>query len=225
METPLASSLPPSCLQAPQTHKPTAHTGLRATPGVGETPCNIPPPTFPSHPWTHLSPATSSWKAWNLSASRFFWFSSRVCFVFVWKTSSRLVTICILPGFPETAVMTGQGSSDYRSFPSMGSFEFEMYFIHHVEKMGPSSQVNRLLRFSALHRLKAFFCSAFQHLPLSLRPWFGSRTGFLPHHLSITFAPSANTDSFVIIPKIGAFKKAANQFILLFSVLFLLVEQ
>ena len=115
--------LPACFLQPPQTHKPTAHKGLCTNPpGERKTPCNSFPRFFSSPPWARLSPATSSWTSWSPSqqarSSGFprgaeLW----VHFIFVWKTSCRLVAICSPLGFPGTTVMTRQGSSYHLRCP------------------------------------------------------------------------------------------------------------
>lgn len=102
-----------------QTHKPTAHMGLRATPGEENTLQHPPPRPFPSHPGPtchQLLPAERHGASQQVGSSGF----PRGCVLFLFGRPAPVwVTICILPGFPETAVMTGQGSSDYLSFPSM----------------------------------------------------------------------------------------------------------
>lgn len=81
------------------TQKPTAHMGLRATPPGEENTLQHPPPPAPLTPGPTCHQPLPA-ERHGASAGRFFCFSSRVCFVFVWKTSSRLVTICILPWLP-----------------------------------------------------------------------------------------------------------------------------
>lgn len=102
----------------------------------------------------------------------------------------------------------------------MGSFEFDLCFIHHVKKMVPLSQLIYYYIFLPfIHPGRVF--SAPKPFNTSLYPWglnLGVGLGSFPSPLpSIIFAPYANTDSFVIILNIGAFKEAANQFISFFS--------